>query len=128
MSMDTPGPIREAIKQLSAMGCKAHATALERWVGEHPEGLRRRPTWVYVRSEPNLFTVGFYALDDKWHSDSDHDTKESAAEKVNFLNGNCEITKDLLEALEAYVVLDKDEIFGETTSRAKAAIAKAKGE
>ncbi len=28
--------------------------------------------WVYMRTEPSLWTVGFYAPDGKWHTDSDY--------------------------------------------------------
>lgn len=43
--------------------------------------------WVYVRSEPNLWTVGFYDPAGKWQSDSDHDTAQGAASRLNYLNG-----------------------------------------
>jgi hypothetical protein len=35
--------------------------------------------WVYVRPEPNLYTVGHYAPDGQWHAESDHDSPEGAA-------------------------------------------------
>lgn len=44
-------------------------------------------TWVYVLSEPGLFTVGFYDPTGRWHSDSDHATREDAAARVHYLNG-----------------------------------------
>ena len=47
-------------------------------------------TWVYVRSEPGLWTVGFYAPDGKWHPDSDHDSMADAAARVQYLNGGCQ--------------------------------------
>lgn len=43
--------------------------------------------YVYILSEPGLFTVGFYSPDGKWHPDSDHDTRDEAAKRVHFLNG-----------------------------------------
>lgn len=43
--------------------------------------------WVYIKSEPGLYTVGFYEPHGAWHPDSDHDSKESAAERVHYLNG-----------------------------------------
>jgi len=43
--------------------------------------------WVYVKSEPSLWTVGFYSPDGKWHSDGDYNNKEDAAERVHYLNG-----------------------------------------
>jgi hypothetical protein len=44
--------------------------------------------YVYIESEPGLYTVGFYSPDNKWHPESDHDKKEEAAKRVNYLNGN----------------------------------------
>lgn len=44
-------------------------------------------TWVYIQSEPQLWTVGFYGPDDKWHSDSDHSSREEAGKRVHYLNG-----------------------------------------
>jgi hypothetical protein len=43
--------------------------------------------WVYVRSEPGLWTVGFYRPDGRWESDSDHDDRDEAAKRVRWLNG-----------------------------------------
>lgn len=43
--------------------------------------------WVYIRSEPGLWTVGFYSPDGRWHSDSDHNSRDDARERVHYLNG-----------------------------------------
>jgi hypothetical protein len=43
--------------------------------------------WVYIQSEPNLFTVGFYSPDGMWHADSDHPSQKEAADRVHWLNG-----------------------------------------
>lgn len=43
--------------------------------------------YVYIQSEPGLYTVGFYDPNGKWHSDSDHDNKVDAADRVHYLNG-----------------------------------------
>lgn len=43
--------------------------------------------WVYIRSEPGLYTVGFYGPDGKWNADSDHGSQEDAAVRVHYLNG-----------------------------------------
>ena len=46
--------------------------------------------WVYMRTEFDpyeLYTVGFYSPNGKWHTDSDWDTKEEAANRVHWLNG-----------------------------------------
>lgn len=44
-------------------------------------------TWVYIRSEPGLWTVGFYDPAGEWQSESDWDSREKAAERVHYLNG-----------------------------------------
>lgn len=44
--------------------------------------------YVYIESEHNLWTVGFYDPKGNWHPESDHDTKESAGNRVHFLNGD----------------------------------------
>lgn len=43
--------------------------------------------YVYIRSEPWLYTVGFYDPAGKWHPESDHETAEAAAARVHYLNG-----------------------------------------
>lgn len=43
--------------------------------------------WVYIQTEPNLYTVGFYSPDGKWHTDSDWAMKQDAAKRVAYLNG-----------------------------------------
>lgn len=43
--------------------------------------------WVYMQTEPRLWTVGFYDPAGKWHPDSDHDSQDSAARRVIVLNG-----------------------------------------
>lgn len=43
--------------------------------------------YVYIKSEEGLWTVGFYSPDGQWHPESDYTIKESAAERVHYLNG-----------------------------------------
>ncbi len=43
--------------------------------------------YVYIKSEPGLWTVGFYSPNGKWNTDSDHNSKQEAGERVAFLNG-----------------------------------------
>ena len=43
--------------------------------------------YVYIRSEPNLWTVGYYLSSGAFHPESDHDTAEQAAARVHYLNG-----------------------------------------
>jgi hypothetical protein len=44
-------------------------------------------SYVYLKSEPGLFTVGFYTPAGVWQSESDHDTSAAAAARVAWLNG-----------------------------------------
>lgn len=44
--------------------------------------------YVYIRSEPTLYTVGFYDPQGKWHPDSDYNDREEAAKRVAWLNGS----------------------------------------
>ncbi len=44
--------------------------------------------WVYIRSQPGLWTVGFYDPEGNWHPDSDHPSSEEAAQRCAWLNGN----------------------------------------
>lgn len=43
--------------------------------------------YVYIKSEPGLWTVGFYDPDGKWHAQFDYQSESLAAEKVHYLNG-----------------------------------------
>lgn len=44
-------------------------------------------TWVYVRTEPGVWTVGFFDPKGEWHVDADFPSSEKAAERVHYLNG-----------------------------------------
>jgi len=50
--------------------------------------------YVYIKSEPQLWTVGFYRPESEptkygglWEPESDHDNREDAAKRVHYLNG-----------------------------------------
>ena len=43
--------------------------------------------WVYIRSEPNLYTVGFYDPNGKWQPDSDWNDRDEARARCAYLNG-----------------------------------------
>lgn len=43
--------------------------------------------YVYLNSEPGLYTVGFYNPDGEWVAESDHKDSEQASERVHYLNG-----------------------------------------
>lgn len=62
--------------------------------------------WVYVESEYGLWTVGFFDPAGKWHADTDHGNKETAAERVHYLNGGKETTEmESLAALQRSVAI-----------------------
>ena len=44
-------------------------------------------SYVYIRSEPGLWTVGFYDSDGQWEPESDHSGSEEAARRAAWLNG-----------------------------------------
>lgn len=50
--------------------------------------------YVYLKSEPQLWTVGFYSPDGKWNPESDHGTPEQAAARVHYLNGGRDESKE----------------------------------
>lgn len=43
--------------------------------------------YVYIKSEPGLWTVGFYDPAGKWQPESDHESADEAAKRVAWLNG-----------------------------------------
>lgn len=44
-------------------------------------------SYVYIKSEPRLWTVGTYTPDGTWEPESDHDSPAEAAARVTILNG-----------------------------------------
>lgn len=44
--------------------------------------------YVYKRTEPGLWTVGFYDPSGKWEPESDHTDREEAAKRTAWLNGS----------------------------------------
>jgi hypothetical protein len=44
--------------------------------------------YVYIQSEPGLFTVGFYDPSGQFQPESDHRDSEDAAKRVAWLNGS----------------------------------------
>jgi hypothetical protein len=51
-------------------------------------------SYVYVRSEPGLWTVGFYRPDGSWEPESDHGSADEAAQRVAWLNGGADRAAD----------------------------------
>lgn len=46
--------------------------------------------YVYIRTEPGLYTVGFYLSNGTWIPESDFNDREEAADRVHYLNGGRE--------------------------------------
>ena len=44
-------------------------------------------SYVYMRTEPRLWTVGFFKPNGTWESESDHGNPDQAAARVIELNG-----------------------------------------
>jgi hypothetical protein len=44
-------------------------------------------TYVYIQTEPRLWTTGFYNPEGTWYSESDCGDKDDAAARVAWLNG-----------------------------------------
>jgi hypothetical protein len=47
-------------------------------------------SYVYIKSESELWTVGFYGPRGEWVPESDHSNRAEAAERVAWLNGSGE--------------------------------------
>ncbi len=75
--------------------------------------------YVYINSEPGLWTVGFYSPDGFWQAESDHTDAEKAAEKVAWLNGGVVIEKlkeiDLSQKRTISTLLDIQEKLSAST-------------
>jgi len=50
--------------------------------------------YVYIQTEPKLWTVGFYKPDGRFEPESDHESPSAAASRVNYLNGGISSTGD----------------------------------
>lgn len=59
-------------------------------------------TFVFMKSEAKLWTVGFYDPKGTWFAESDHGSLEEAAKRVRYLNGGEQagIVEKHIEALE----------------------------
>ena len=58
--------------------------------------------YVYKRTEfpPYcLYTVGYYEPNGEWQTDSDHETTETAAERVAWLNGSRPMEQEIISLL-----------------------------
>lgn len=79
--------------------------------------------FVYIRSEPALWTVGHYDGDGKWQPESDHGSPEDAADRVAYLNGGIPPKAPTVEPTAFVVVLQNGHgvrVYGPFISRADA--------
>lgn len=44
-------------------------------------------TWVFIETMPQVWSVGFYSPEGKWHRDADYNSTADAAARVHYLNG-----------------------------------------
>ena len=44
--------------------------------------------YVYIKTEPGVWTVGYTKPNGDWDAESDHNSREVAASRCNYLNGN----------------------------------------
>ena len=56
--------------------------------------------YVYIQSEPGLWTVGFYDPKGKWVAESDWESPEKAADQAQRLNGGGSLGQDWNAAVE----------------------------
>jgi hypothetical protein len=61
--------------------------------------------YVYVKSEDELWTGGFYDPDGKWQPESDHGNRDSAASRVAWLNGSVDPVATAQAILNARVTV-----------------------
>jgi hypothetical protein len=58
-------------------------------------------SYIYIKSEPALYTVGFYRSDGSWEPESDFHSSAEAARRVHYLNGGLgESLEPLVHTLE----------------------------
>jgi hypothetical protein len=60
-------------------------------------------TYVYLKSDPGLWTVGFYDPQGQWKPECDCDSQKEAAERVHYLNGG-DKQNTALDALTGSVI------------------------
>jgi hypothetical protein len=60
-------------------------------------------SYVYVKSEADLWTVGFYDPSGKWQPESDHGNRDSAAARVAWLNGSVDPVATARAIVEARI-------------------------
>jgi hypothetical protein len=57
-------------------------------------------SYVYIKTESQLWTTGHYGPDGTFHTDEDFDDSEDAADRVAWLNGSPESFEQRLKSIE----------------------------
>lgn len=82
--------------------------------------------YVYLQLEPLLFTVGFYTPNGVWVSETDHGSKEEAADRVHYLNGGkletSPTTIELASIMIAQGIVQRDRQYDPETTNGVEAI------
>ena len=56
------------------------------------------PMYVYIESEPGLYTVGHYDPSGRWIAESDWESAAEASARVHYLNGGAVVAAEVVHA------------------------------
>ncbi|NUT31503.1 MAG: hypothetical protein HOV79_00360 [Hamadaea sp.] len=56
--------------------------------------------FVFQRTEPQLWTVGYFDPDGRFHPESDHSSPQDAANRIHWLHGGCDHDAEIKELSE----------------------------
>jgi len=73
--------------------------------------------YVYLNSEPGLYTVGHYDPKGNWIAESDHNSSGDAAMRVHYLNGGRESIRDVAKRVGMKVTESSAELDSLTGKR-----------
>lgn len=65
-------------------------------------------SYVCIKSEPGLWTVGFYSPDGQWNAESDHGRESNAVQRVAWLNGGGGLEPGTFQVLEGPMAASYD--------------------
>jgi hypothetical protein len=67
----------------------------------------QKMSFIYIKTEPQLWTTGHYDPDGRFHPDDDFGSPDEAADRCAYLNGDASVdldeVKDLIKALKKEV-------------------------
>jgi hypothetical protein len=64
--------------------------------------------WIYIKTEPALWSVGHYNPNGEFIAESDWTTPDKAAARINYLNGGTGTDRDAYRKLVQLVIDYKD--------------------